>query len=142
MRVWVESRARWGVGEVVWVRKLKSVNIPPGGEGSVKLTNCDPKTNIVINPNDDATILQTCRFQMHNCLPNVNENNGTRRSWSSTSGKPPPLWKCGDMVISNFWDMGMFYPLAISKYRHRFIASFKKEKGSTLYENEHILVKQ
>lgn len=65
---------------MVWVRKLKSVNIPPGGEGSVKLTNCDPKTNIVINPNDDATILQTCRFQMHNCLPNVNENNGTRRS--------------------------------------------------------------
>lgn len=60
------------MGKESWVRKLKSVHIPPGREGSVKMTNCD-------------------QFHIHNSLSNVNKNDGIRCSWSSTSGKPPPL---------------------------------------------------
>lgn len=50
-----------------WVRKLKSVHIPSGREGSVKMANCD-------------------QFDIHNSLSNVTENDGIRCSWSSNSG--------------------------------------------------------
>lgn len=60
------------MGKESWVRKLKSVHIPPGREGSVKMTNCD-------------------QFHIHNSLSNVDKNDGIRCSWSFTSGKPPPL---------------------------------------------------
>lgn len=45
------------MGEESWVSKVKSV----------KMTNCD-------------------QFHIHNRLSNVNENDGIRCSWSSTSG--------------------------------------------------------
>lgn len=60
------------MGEESWVGKLKFVHIPLGSEGSVKMSNCD-------------------QFHIHNSLSNVNENDGIRCSWSSTSGKPLPL---------------------------------------------------
>lgn len=61
------------MGEESWVSKVKFVHIPPGSEGSVKMSNyCD-------------------QFHLHNSLSNVNKNDGIRCSRSSTSGKALPL---------------------------------------------------